>query len=211
MEVIIIDCVSQNWEGKGGCLEIQENLGGRYQDWAKVTPRYRAFIEAILQSTCHIITTVRRKQDYDMVKDGNGKTKVEKLGLKEITREGFEYELTINLELDIRHNATASKDRTGLFMGKPAFIPTEATGKLIADWCNQGIDKPSITERINECKSIKELLQLFQDEQIQDDTTITAFSNKRKQLEEATLNNFIQSQSKINTNGLPNTPVSGDK
>ncbi len=148
-----------------------------------------------------------------MVKDGNGKTKVEKLGLKEITREGFEYELTINLELDIRHNATASKDRTGLFMGKPAFIPTEATGKLIADWCAQGIDKPSITERINECKSIKELLQLFQDEQIQDDTTITAFSNKRKQLEEATLNNFIQSQSKINTNGLPNTntPVSGDK
>jgi hypothetical protein len=81
MEVIIIDSITQEWEGKGGCLEIQESLGGKYQDWAKVTPRHRAFIEAILQSTCHLISTVRRKQDYDMVKDGNGKTKVEKLSI----------------------------------------------------------------------------------------------------------------------------------
>ena len=50
-------------------------------------------------------------------------------GLKEITREGFEYELTINLEMDLAHNATASKDRTGLFMNKPAFVPSEKTGE----------------------------------------------------------------------------------
>ena len=209
MEIIIIDSITQEWEGKGGCLEIQENLGGKYQDWAKVTPRHRAFIEAILQSPCHIITTVRRKQDYDMVKDGNGKTRVEKLGLKEVTREGFEYELTINLELDIRHNATASKDRTGLFMGKPAFIPNAETGKLILNWCNEGIEAPTIEQRINECKTIKELLHLFQNEQIQDDATINVFSNKRKQLEEATLNNFIQS--KTNSNGIPGTTISGNK
>jgi hypothetical protein len=43
--------------------------------------------------------------------------------------------LTINLELDQRHNATASKDRTGLFMGKPAFVPSEKTGEAIAQWC----------------------------------------------------------------------------
>ncbi len=209
MEVIILDSVSQEWESKGGCLEIHESLGGRYQDWAKVTPRHRAFIDAILQSTCHIISTVRRKQDYDMVKDSNGKTRVEKLGLKEITREGFEYELTINLELDIRHNATASKDRTGLFMGKPAFVPNVDTGKLILNWCNEGIEAPNIEQRINECKTIKELLQLFQNEEIQDDSTINIFSNKRKQLEEASLNNFIQS--KTNSNGIPGTTISGNK
>jgi|ERR1044072_581480 hypothetical protein len=137
MEVIIIDSITHEWDGKGGCLEIVDNLGGKYQDWAKVTPRHQAFIDAILQSKCHVITTVRRKQDYEMVKDGN-KTKVEKAGLKEITREGFEYELTVNLELDQRHNATASKDRTGLFMGKPAFVPSAATGKLIYEWCESG-------------------------------------------------------------------------
>jgi len=117
--VIIVDSITHEWDGKGGCLEIMDKLGGKYQDWAKVTPRHQAFIDVILQSTCHVITTVRRKQDYEMTK-ADGKMKVEKAGLKEVTREGFEYELTANLELDVRHNATASKDRTGLFADKPA-------------------------------------------------------------------------------------------
>jgi hypothetical protein len=138
MNVIIIDSITHEWDGKGGCLQIQEQLGGKYQDWAKVTPRHQAFIDAILQSKCHMITTVRRKQDYEMTKDAGGKMKVEKAGLKEITREGFEYELTANIELDIRHNATALKDRTGLFMDQPQFIPSEETGKKLLEWCESG-------------------------------------------------------------------------
>jgi hypothetical protein len=167
MEVIIVDSISHEWDGKGGCLEIVEGLGGRYQDWAKVTPRHQAFLDAILHSPCHVITTVRRKQDYEMIKDGN-KIKVEKSGLREITREGFEYELTINLELDTRHNATASKDRTNLFMGKPAFVPTEKTGELITEWCEQGeedfaVVKPGSEwyEKVEQCTSHKELVELY--------------------------------------------------
>jgi hypothetical protein len=142
MEVIIIDSITHEWDGKGGCLEIVESLGGKYQDWARVTPRHQEFVTAILHSPCHIITTVRRKQDYEMTKDNSGKLKVEKAGLKEITREGFEYELTANLEIDQRHNAKASKDRTGLFMGKPEFVPSEKTGEMIAEWCESGEDIP---------------------------------------------------------------------
>ncbi|RYY88399.1 MAG: AAA family ATPase [Chitinophagaceae bacterium] len=168
MEAIIIDSISQEWEGKGGCLEIVESLGGKYQDWARVTPRHQAFLEAILHSPCHVITTVRRKQDYEMIKDNSGKVKVEKAGLREVTREGFEYELTINLELDVRHMATASKDRTGLFMGKPAFLPDEKTGQLIAQWCEQGEEafntvKPGSDwyARVEACGSQKELVELY--------------------------------------------------
>jgi hypothetical protein len=168
MEVIIIDSISQEWEGKGGCLEIVESLGGKYQDWAKVTPRHQAFLEAILHSPCHVITTVRRKQDYEMIKDNNGRVKVEKAGLKEVTREGFEYELTMNLELDTRHMATASKDRTGLFMGKPAFIPDEKTGQIIAQWCEQGEEafntvKPGSDwyAKVEDCNTQKELVELY--------------------------------------------------
>lgn len=148
MEVIIIDSITHEWDGKGGCLEIMDKLGGKYQDWAKVTPRHQAFIDAILQSPCHVITTVRRKQDYEMTKGNDGKVKVEKAGLKEVTREGFEYELTANLELDVRHNAVASKDRTGLFIDKPAFTPSEETGKMILAWCESGTEpiKPEISD-----------------------------------------------------------------
>jgi hypothetical protein len=146
MEVIIIDSITHEWDGKGGCLEIVDQLTqgsaskNSYVSWGKVTPRHQAFIDAILQSKCHMITTVRRKQDYEMSKGSDGKLKVEKAGLKEITREGFEYELTVNLELDHGHHATASKDRTGLFSGKPEFIPSEKTGQMIMEWCESGND-----------------------------------------------------------------------
>lgn len=139
MEVIIIDSASHEWNGSGGCLEIHEKLGGRFQDWANVTPRHQAFINKILQSNCHIITTTRRKIDYSLDIGSNGKTQVVKHGTKEITRDGFEYELTINFELiNENHLAKASKDRTGLFMNKPEFVITSETGKMILEWCNSG-------------------------------------------------------------------------
>lgn len=170
MEVIIVDSISHEWDGKGGCLEIVESLGGKYQDWAKVTPRHQKFIDAITHANAHVITTVRRKQDYEMTKDSNGRLKVEKGGLKEITRDGFEYELTVNLELDIRHNATASKDRTGLFMDKPAFTPDATTGALIRDWCERGNEpipdaEDALIEKfkplVAECKAQKDLVALY--------------------------------------------------
>jgi len=86
-EVIVVDSITHEWEGDGGCLEIQAKLGGKYQDWAKVTPRHNAFINKILTSSSHIITTVRRKQDYEM-SSVNGKTTVTKVGTKEVTRDG---------------------------------------------------------------------------------------------------------------------------
>jgi hypothetical protein len=196
MEVIVIDSISHEWDGKGGCLEIVESLGGKYQDWAKVTPRHQAFIEAILHSPCHVITTVRRKQDYEMIKDGN-KVKVEKGGLREITREGFEYELTINLEMDTLHNATASKDRTNLFMGKQAFVPSEKTGELIAQWCEQGeedfnVIKPGSDwyKKVEMCSSQKELVELYQKNKVDIDANPLLqqlISNRRNQINGKTL------------------------
>jgi len=139
ISVVILDSVSHEWNGTGGCLDIHEKLGGRFQDWANVTPRHQAFINKILQSSCHVITTTRRKMDYSLDVGSNGKTQVVKHGTKEITRDGFEYELTINFELvNENHLAKASKDRTGLFMNKPEFIITSDTGKMILEWCNSG-------------------------------------------------------------------------
>lgn len=159
MEVIIVDSITHEWNGKGGILEIHNSMtGNSFTNWATLTPRHQAFIDSILQSKCHVITTVRRKQDYEMSKDQNGKVKVEKAGLKEETREGFEYELTANLELDIKHNAIALKDRTGLFMDKPQFVPSEETGAMLLEWCDNGISELELA--INEMESVSTIDQL---------------------------------------------------
>ncbi|MHB1106984.1 MAG: AAA family ATPase [Lutibacter sp.] len=166
IEVIIIDSITHEWQGKGGCLQIHEQLGGRFQDWAKVSPRHQAFIDAILQSTCHIITTTRRKIDYSLDSDQNGKTKVIKHGTKEITREGFEYELTTNFELvNDQHLAVASKDRTGLFMNRPEFVIGKGTGKILKDWCNDGKSEKeslqNIQTEIDQCTSLEGLRHIY--------------------------------------------------
>lgn len=162
MSVIIIDSITHEWQGKGGCLQIHEQLGGRFQDWSKVSPRHQAFIDAILQSSCHVITTVRSKIDYSLDTTSNGRTKVVKHGMKEITREGYEYELTVNFELiNDKHLAKASKDRTGLFMDKPEFVINKATGRKLVEWCNSGLSIEQARKEINECTTIEGLKHVY--------------------------------------------------
>lgn len=161
MDVIIIDSITHEWDGKGGILEISNSMSGNsYTNWAKLTPRHQAFIDAILQSKCHVITTVRRKQDYELM-DRDGKKVPVKVGLKEVTREGFEYELTLNLELDVKHQASASKDRTGLFINKPEFTPNEETGALLLKWCEEGIDVEKSEQMLDKATSLEELKSVF--------------------------------------------------
>ncbi len=162
MEVIIVDSITHEWSGSGGCLNIHESLGGRFQDWAKITPRHQAFIDAILQSSSHIITTVRRKVEYSLDKSANGRLKVTKLGTKEQTREGFEYELTTNFELiNDKHLAVASKDRTGIFMNKPEFVITKGTGKTLLEWCNNGVNLQEVKNEIKQCTTVDGLRHLY--------------------------------------------------
>lgn len=188
MEVIIIDSITHEWNGTGGCLQIHEQLGGRFQDWGKVTPRHQAFIDKILQSSCHIITTTRRKIDYSLDIGSNGKTKVVKHGTKEITREGFEYELTVNFELvNDQHLAKASKDRTGLFMNKPEFIITSKTGERLLKWCNsKPISVKEVIEQINSCLSISELSNIYNKYSDFQQKLEPQFRSKKQQLEQLT-------------------------
>ena len=162
MEVIIIDSITHEWQGEGGCLQIHEKLGGRFQDWARVKPRHQKFIDKILSTSCHIITTARRKTDYSLDINNNGKSKVVKHGTKEITSEGFEYELSVNFELINEHHlCKVSKDRTKLFSNKPEFIIDSTIGKQLVNWCNEGISLERVREEINTCTTIERLKHIY--------------------------------------------------
>ena len=162
MEVIIIDSVTHEWEN---LLEYHSSLqGNSFTNWGKITPRHNDFVQKILQSPCHIISTTRTKQDY-VLNERNGKMVPEKVGLKSVQRDGLEYEFTLVFDLDMKNNATASKDRTRLFFGKPEQKLSLETGKLIREWCNTGVDLnvDDVSARIGDCKSIQELLSLYKE------------------------------------------------
>jgi len=133
MEVIIIDSMSHCWEN---LLNFHASLqGNSFVNWGKVTPRQNALVQKILQSNCHIIATMRTKQDY-VLSEKNGKMIPEKVGLKAVMRDGIDYEFTLVFDINIKHQAVASKDRTGLFVNKPEFVITSQVGKDILKWCS---------------------------------------------------------------------------
>ncbi|MBV4357707.1 AAA family ATPase [Pinibacter aurantiacus] len=188
MEVIIIDSISHEWEGAGGALSIHSGMSGNsFTNWGKITPRHNAFVQAILQSGAHIIGTIRSKQEY-VLHEKNGKQVPEKVGLKGITREGMDYEFTIVLDIDIRHNVVASKDRTGLFMDKPEFKISQQTGKLIVEWCDYGVnltnqDADDFANRIDCCNSIAELGRLYILHPQHQQTYFNHFARRKKELQ----------------------------
>jgi len=144
MEVIIIDSISHCWHY---LLMLHGAMqGNSFQNWNRITPLHNAFVQKILQSNCHIICTMRSKQDY-LMQTQNGKTTIEKIGLKAIQRSEIEYEFTTVLDINMSHQAKATKDRTNLFTDKPEFVITENTGKYILDWCNCEVKTTNIVER----------------------------------------------------------------
>jgi hypothetical protein len=219
MEVIIIDSITHIWKGQGGILEYQNALGGRYQDWAKATPLYQRFLAAILQSKSHVITTNRKKQGYNMITEGN-KTKVEKAGLDDEIRDGYEYEMTVALEIvNDKHLARASKDRTGLFVDKPEFVITVETGSAILNWCNQGKENPAtskkstpdqltLQKKIELCETVEALLELYKAQTPQNQQKYSVlFTNKRKVFVTTAPNEstHISNHLKTSTNGTLNS------
>lgn len=138
-DILIIDSTSHEWEGKGGCLELQQQAGGTYQSWAKVTPRHQKFINAIADSPIHIIATMRGKDQYEMNKDEKGRTQVQKLGVGAKQREGFEYEFTCSFLIDQKTNTSeVQKDNTHIFEHETSILLSEDHGEKIIKWANSG-------------------------------------------------------------------------
>lgn len=148
---IIIDSLTHAWAGQGGLLEeVDKRKSGQRNDftaWRDITPQHNALVDAMLQSSCHIIATMRTKTAYEVVKDERtGKTKPVKVGLAPVQRDGLEYEFTVVLDIDVdKHVASASKDRTSLFDGE-VFVPTIGTGETILQWLESGAEPQSCTE-----------------------------------------------------------------
>ena len=135
-ETIIIDSLSHAWVGQGGLLDVHGHIadktGNSWSAWRQVTPKHNELVDAMLQSKCHIIATMRSKMEYAQVEE-NGKKQVKKLGMSPIQRDGMEYEFTVFIDLDQQHTATTTKDRTTLFDGQ-YFVPTIETGKTLLAW-----------------------------------------------------------------------------
>jgi hypothetical protein len=153
IQVCIIDSSTHEWQQlveENDLLANARFRGNTWSAWSVSGKRHDAFLNTLLQSQMHIITCTRSKMET-VLTDNNGKKEVKKVGMKDMQREGWEYELTISLNLNREtHTAEASKDRTNLFEGKQPFVVTKETGQKILEWCQQGVEVTQDDQRQQE-------------------------------------------------------------
>ena len=195
MECIILDSISQVWDE---LLDFHSKLpGNSFANWSKVTPRQKAFINKILQCDAHVIATMRTKQDY-VLQQKDGKYVPEKVGLKAVQRDDVSYEFTIVFDIDIKHFAIASKDRTNLFSGRPEFMINTSTGKRILEWCTSPIKEEDVKQKIEECLSVSQLMELYKKHPSFQLSLKALYQDKKDQLEQLVKpENFSQNGNSI--------------
>ena len=137
--VLVIDSLSHAWEGTGGALEIKERQGGnQYTAWRAVTPIHNRMVDAILQSPCHVIATMRSRMEFVQETDASGRVSVKKLGLAPIQRPGMEYEFDLVCDMDYAHILTVSKSRCSAVADLKMEKPGAEFMRPVMEWLSSG-------------------------------------------------------------------------
>jgi hypothetical protein len=127
IEVIILDSISPEWVGEGGILDVYCSIpGSKAQKRNNTIPQHHAFMSYLLDSSAHVITTVRMSGD-----------KLEQ-------NIAYRHNFTTVLSLDHNQEASVVKDRTGLMKGECPCKLTPELGSKLMDWCNQGEEPVSL-------------------------------------------------------------------
>lgn len=139
-DVLVIDSLSHAWAGVGGALDQIDRSKDKntFTAWKSVTPQHNALVEAILQSPCHVIVTMRSKMEYVIEEDEKGRKVPRKIGLKPIQREGVEYEFDLIGDLDLDHRLTVSKSRCSAVDGKIVSKPDALFLVPVKEWLFSG-------------------------------------------------------------------------
>jgi len=140
-DVVIVDSLSHFWAGKGGCLELKEQLAIKYKMnpsdyrlWQKLTPIWNRMLDAMLQAPHHVIWCMRAKQQYVEKKKDDSQPMASKIGLDPIARPGVEYEADIFCEIDMDHNLIITKTRCFELTDAVINKPRKELGERIGKW-----------------------------------------------------------------------------
>lgn len=149
VEVLVIDSVSHEWEGTGGCEDIAHAPGRDGQSpknprWNDAKREHKAFMNFLLQSPLHVIACMRAREKVKLVKR-DGKTEYEPQGVLPIQEKNFTFELTASLMLwnggksrDIIKCPAELKDIFGVAGEAADGYLTAAEGKALREWVDGG-------------------------------------------------------------------------
>jgi AAA domain len=144
-KVLVIDSMTHEWEGWGGCADIAENNKLRgMPNWAKAKMEHKRMMNYLLASSMHIIFCLRAREKTAIVKGANGKEEFVQKGLQPVQEKNFAFEMTLSLLLDeTTHHPVVTKcpePLMHLFRGDQPLV-TRAMGEKLLAWA-EAAEKP---------------------------------------------------------------------
>lgn len=139
VKVLVIDSVTHEWEGEGGCVEIAENTTGKVANWKKAKAEHKKFMNVLLQADMHIIACVRAREQTDFSNPSAPKS----LGIQPICEKNFMFELTASIMMGNEGreqcHVKVPRDLKPVFVQNQEGYLGEAVGAGIMQWINSGV------------------------------------------------------------------------
>jgi hypothetical protein len=134
VEVCIVDSISHEHEGPGGLIDI---AGEDNKYWNRAKREHKKFVNALLQSSMHIIVCVRAREKVGLGKNANGKTEYQDEGLQPVTEKNLMFDMTASLMMydqGTRQERLKVPGALEAILGRGKGYITPADGKMIRDW-----------------------------------------------------------------------------
>lgn len=147
---LVVDSMTHEWEGFGGCSDIAENNKLRgMPNWALAKMQHKRMMNFLTQSRMHIICCLRAREKTKPVKDEKGKIEMVEMGLQPIQEKNFMFEMTASFMLDgISHQPhilKCPKPLLPIFTGITKPID-KGVGLAVKAWCDGGAKKNTLPE-----------------------------------------------------------------
>jgi len=150
VKVLVIDSVTHEWEGEGGCDDIANGLKPdgtprKVANWIGAKRSHKGFMNVLLQSNMDIICCIRAREKTDF----KNPSQPVSLGIQPICEKNFMFELTASVMM-------FNEGKNQSFLKVPSFLKEafgngagyigKNTGVKIREWLNQGEkEDPEIT------------------------------------------------------------------
>lgn len=145
---VVLDSMSDEWRGRGGCLQLVEELGGKFDAWGSVKKAHWNLIEQIQNYPGHVLITVRSKTGIE-IEDRGGKKVAVKTPPTPIQEEEFPFRFSHYFEMFF--NETSRSPELHVVKTVANTIASgevyDRPGRELADrlfqWCAQENSAPS--------------------------------------------------------------------
>ena len=142
VKVLVIDSVTHEWEGTGGCDEIAnapkaDGSPRKVANWIEAKREHKKFMNVLLQANMDIICCIRAREKTDFTNPSLPKS----LGLQPVCEKNFMFEMTASIMMG-NQGKTQFHSKVPTFL-KEAFGTGQGylgieTGKNIRAWLDKG-------------------------------------------------------------------------